>query len=320
MVLRLLTPGLCTMLVDFGRSASRSLGVPVGGAADRWSLALGNGLVGNPPDAPALEINLAGPTLCADVELACVLYGAPFALTAGRRPLTPGVTFTLRAGEELHIGSTRSGVRAYLCAHGGLYARTVLHSESSLGPLPAGTELRCIPAIIPARFIRPPCHWNREPYTLRALDGPHAGWFQAAEFFGREFRVREASNRMGLRLEGEPLTMPDRELTSEPVSPGAVQVTRDRQCIVLGVDGQTIGGYPKIAHVISADLDKLGQLRPGDTIRFVRVSMGEAEALYRQKQAELREWLTRLLETAPAKSPGRPVVSDRDADKTDQGP
>src|SRR5579883_290211 len=73
MVLRLLTPGLCTMLVDFGRPASRSLGVPVGGAADRWSLALGNGLVGNPPDTAALEINLAGPTLRADVELACVL-------------------------------------------------------------------------------------------------------------------------------------------------------------------------------------------------------------------------------------------------------
>ena len=308
------------MLVDFGRLASRSLGVPVGGAADRWSLALGNGLVGNLPDTPALEINLAGPTLRADEELACVLYGAPFALTAGRQPLTPGVTFTLRPGEELHIGSTRSGVRAYLCVHGGLHARTVLHSESSLGPLPAGTELHCTPGTIAARFIRPPCHWNREPRTLRALDGPQAGWFEPTEFFGHEFRVREASNRMGLRLEGDPLTLPDRELTSEPVSPGAVQVTRDRQCIVLGVDGQTIGGYPKIAHVISADVDKLGQLRPGEVIRFVRVGLEEAEALYRQKQAELREWLTRLRETAPAKSADPPVVSHPDADKTDQRP
>ena len=320
MVLRLLTPGLHTLLVDFGRPAARSLGVPVGGAADRWSLALGNGLVGNPPDTAALEINLAGPTLRADVELACVLFGAPFALTAGRRPLTPGITFTLLPGEELHIGSTRTGMRAYLCVRGGLHARTVLHSESSLGPLPAGTELHCTSGAIPARFIRPPCQWNREPRTLRALDGPQAGWFHAAEFFGQEFRVREASNRMGLRLQGEPLTLPDRELTSEPVSPGVVQVTRDRQCIVLGVDGQTIGGYPKIAHVISADLDKLGQLRPGEVIRFVRASLEEAETLYRHKQAELHEWLTRLWETAPAKSPGRPVVSHPDADKTDPGP
>ena len=99
---------------------------------------------------------------------------------------------------------------------------------------------------------------------------------------------------MGLRLRGTPLRMPERELLSEPVCPGSVQVTRDGQCIVLGVDGQTIGGYPKIAHVISADLDKLGQLRPGDPIRFVRSSVDEARTLYRRKQSELSEWLARL--------------------------
>jgi allophanate hydrolase subunit 2 len=73
-----------------------------------------------------------------------------------------------------------------------------------------------------------------------------------------------------------------------------VQVTRDGQCIVLGVDGQTIGGYPKIAHVISADLDKLGQLRPGDPVRFVRSSLAEAETAYHGKQVEIHEWLMRL--------------------------
>ena len=128
-------------------------------------------------------------------------------------------------------------MRAYLCVRGGLHARTILQSQSSLGPLAAGTALHCTPGTIPARFIRPPCHWNREPRTLRALEGPQADWFRAAEFFGQEFRVSAASNRMGLRLQGRPLTLPDRELISEPVSPGAVQVTRDRQCIVLGVDG-----------------------------------------------------------------------------------
>ena len=99
---------------------------------------------------------------------------------------------------------------------------------------------------------------------------------------------------MGLRLEGEPISLPNRELVSEPVCSGTVQVTRDGQCIVLGVDGQTIGGYPKVAQVISADLDKLGQLRPGDRIRFRWVSLAEAEDLYRHKQKELREWLLRL--------------------------
>jgi antagonist of KipI len=99
---------------------------------------------------------------------------------------------------------------------------------------------------------------------------------------------------MGLRLHGEPLTMPSRELVSEPVCPGTVQVTRDGQCIILGVDGQTIGGYPKIAQVISADLDKLGQLRPDERVRFEWTSLSDAETLYRRKQAEIQAWVIRL--------------------------
>jgi antagonist of KipI len=100
---------------------------------------------------------------------------------------------------------------------------------------------------------------------------------------------------MGLRLDGEPLDVPQRELVSEPVSPGAVQALPNGQCVVLGVDGQTIGGYPKIAQVVSADLDKVGQLRPGDRVKFKRVDLVEAEIVYRQKARETREWVTRLL-------------------------
>jgi antagonist of KipI len=95
-------------------------------------------------------------------------------------------------------------------------------------------------------------------------------------------------------LQGEPLPWPERELVSEPACAGSVQVTRDGQCILLGVDGQTLGGYPKIAQVITADLDLLGQLRPADEVFFVRVSLDHAEAINRAKEAELNEWLTRL--------------------------
>src|SRR5262249_61631977 len=111
--------------------------------------------------------------------------------------------------------------------------------------------------------------------------------------------VTPASNRMGLRLRGAPLSLPQRELVSEPVCPGTVQVTRDGQCIILGVDGQTFGGYPKIAQVISADLDLLGQLRPGDRVRMQRVTLGEAEEGYRQRQAVLRGGVMRLRVTHP---------------------
>src|SRR5581483_8484510 len=105
MSLHVLEPGLYSLVVDFGRPGSRSLGVAVGGAADRSSLALGNALVGNPPGAAALEICLAGPALQADEDLACVVHGAPFAATIGSRSLPPGVTFTLRAGEVLRVGA-----------------------------------------------------------------------------------------------------------------------------------------------------------------------------------------------------------------------
>jgi antagonist of KipI len=293
MTLRVLDPGLYTLVVDFGRPHSRSLGVPLGGAADRASLMLGNALLGNPPDAPALEMSLAGPTLEAGCELACVVYGAPFTLQSDRQPLRPGKTFTLSPGEQLHLGGALSGVRAYLCVLGGLQTPLVLGSRSSLAPLQAGTELICIPGRTLPRFAE--INLEPEPGTpLRIVPGAQAGWFARDDFEDREFEVSPASNRMGLRLRGQPLPVPEREMVSEPVCPGAVQATRDGQCIILGVDGQTIGGYPKIAQVISADLDRLGQLRPGERIRFQRVSLTEAETLYRARQTALREWVTRL--------------------------
>jgi biotin-dependent carboxylase-like uncharacterized protein len=289
------------LVVDFGRSHYRSLGVPVGGAADRTSLALGNGLVGNPPDAAALEMSLAGPTLQAQCELACVVMGAPFELVSDRQCLTLGKTFTLEPDEVLRIGGTPHGMRAYLCIRGGLQEPVVLGSRSSLQPLRAGAELACLPGRIQGRFIH---HSFEEPgpRCLRTLEGPQVSWFPREGCFVPDaestslpnFRVSQASNRMGLRLVGEPLRLPGRELVSEPVCPGSVQVTHDGQCIILGVDGQTIGGYPKIAQVIRADLDTLGQLRPGEVISFRRVSLEEAEAAYRKKQVELVEWLVRL--------------------------
>ena len=99
---------------------------------------------------------------------------------------------------------------------------------------------------------------------------------------------------MGVRLDGPPLTMPNRELVSEPVAPGAVQVTNDGKPIVLGVDGQTIGGYPKVAHVIATDLDALGQLRPGDEVRFQLVSEDAAEAAAAEQREALRKWVRRI--------------------------
>src|SRR5262249_44279971 len=151
-----------------------------------------------------------------------------------------------------------------------------LGSKSGLSAISSGTDLACPGASAPRRFVTGDFEWNKEPRLLRVLDGPQASWFQSEELYSQQFTVSQASNRMGVRLSGVPFSLPGRELVSEPVCPGSVQVTSDGQCVVLGVDGQTIGGYPKIAQVVRADLDKLGQLRPDDRIGFLPVDLAEA--------------------------------------------
>src|SRR6185295_8494559 len=132
MSLIVLEPGIESRLVDLGRPRTRSLGVPVGGAADRRSLMLGNSLIGNPPDAAALEIALKGPRLRADADVGCVLLGAPFEAHCDGYPIEAGRSFTMRAGQELHIGGTKIGARAYLCVRGGFDVPRILASRSGL--------------------------------------------------------------------------------------------------------------------------------------------------------------------------------------------
>ncbi len=309
MSLTVLSPGLYSLPVGVGTPGRRALGVPLGGAADRTSFLLGNALVGNPPDAVALELTLAGPTLQAECPVAAVVFGAPFEITRNGSPLEPGLTFTLEVGDVLRVGGTPTGCRAYLCVAGGIDRR-------GSGPLTAGELLGCRPGRTGGRSLfaattgsgkAPAAPGGRgEEFPLRVLPGPQRDWFPGDSFFARPFTVSPASNRMGVRLLGEPIPKRAGELTSEPVAPGAVQITNDGLPVVLGVDGQTIGGYPKVAHVIRADLDKLGQLRPGDAVRFVAVSEEEAVAAAAEAKRSLHVWLTRLAVAAPIVPAGIP--------------
>ena len=309
MGLRVLEPGLYSLLVGRGRTGSRHLGVPVGGPADYSACALGNALVGNPPDALALEVTLLGPTLRADAPIAGVVFGAPFQLSG---LLEVGRSFNLDAGEVLKIGGTPSGCRAYLCVAGGFCGREILGSASALEPIRRGDVLECGSSSLQSRWganpfppgtgvppVRgrtgvPPVQAMQDrrdagpTQQIRVLPGPQRYWFPDSHFFEQSYTVSAAGNRMGLRLLGTPLLRAPRELASEPVAPGAVQITNDGLPVILGVDGQTIGGYPKIAHVIRADLDALGQLRPGDSVRFVEITEEDAEAANREKRATLR--------------------------------
>ncbi len=290
MTLRVLSAGTHSLVVDRGRPRSRALGVPVGGPADSTAFALGNALLGNSIDAPALELTLAGPALRAVGEVGLCVFGAPFQLFVDEAPVLANHSFTLRDRQVLRIGGTASGCRAYLCVVGGFHAPRVLDSVSAFEPIVAGNELACATSTRPGRGIE---WFPSHVVEIRCLPGPQADWFDAT-FFENTYRVQPASNRMGVRLDGPPLILPKRELVSEPVAPGAVQITNDGRPIVLGVDGQTIGGYPKIAHVVSADLDALGQLRPGAEVRFRLVIEDEAARLATAKRFELRAMLRRI--------------------------
>src|SRR5262249_10201421 len=146
--------GTYSLIVDAGRPTTRGLGVPVGGPADRTSLALGNAVVGNSPFTPALEITLTGPTLTADTDVGLCVFGAPFRVDRDGASVEPGTTFTLRVGQTLRVGGTPTGCRAYLCVPGGFRAAEVLGSRTGLDPVKAGDVLACESSQLPGRGLR----------------------------------------------------------------------------------------------------------------------------------------------------------------------
>src|ERR1700722_10178382 len=156
MSLRVVEPGLCSLIVDNGRPRTRSLGVPSGGPADYSSFALGNAILGNPANAAALEIALVGPTLQAITRTGAVVFGSPVALSSGHQRLTCNQSFTLEPGEELHIAGIRDGARAYLCVIGGFQTPVILGCRCSLAPVRRDDMLPCAESSMRARAIHLP--------------------------------------------------------------------------------------------------------------------------------------------------------------------
>jgi 5-oxoprolinase (ATP-hydrolysing) subunit C len=296
-------PGASATVQDRGRPGYRGFGVPVGGAFDRASHDLANALLGNGADDATLELTLVGGTYRAEAPLALALAGAPMsalirAVSGPDRPLAIPQSATLRAGEELVIGGCPRGVRTYLAVRGGWRTPPILGSRSSEARVEPGDVLPALPgSSTPSR--RPvawPWQVSGEDEPFRVIDGPDAGPDDgnARLLESGEYRVSAQSNRMGLRLEGPPIAAESpADRVSAPVAPGAIQVAGG-QPIVLGVAGGTMGGYPHLAHVITADLDRLGQLRPGDPVYFRRVEVEEARRLDRLRRSELARWLTIL--------------------------
>ncbi len=287
---------------DAGRPGYRQLGVPLSGALDPEWLAIANALVGNPAPTVALEMRLLGPKLRARTPLSIALAGEFSAriedATGQSRPAANWCSHTLAAGDLLQIGSLRSAI-GYLAVRGGFDLPVVLGSRSTyaragLGgfdgrALRAGDKVKIgapqgLPSVAGATGIS--VHLPDAPVLragpLRVIAGPQRDHFTDAtwqQFVGSEFTVSREADRMGLRLDGPRLEHArGADIVSDGVTPGAIQVPGDGRPIVLLADCQTVGGYPKIATVIGADLPRLGHALPGEALRFMAVTQAEALA------------------------------------------
>jgi antagonist of KipI len=283
------SPGLFTTVQDLGRMGFGPLGVSPSGAGDPMALRIGNRLVGNPEGAAALEMTLLGGTFLLAEERWVAFTGASL-------DWTPRL---LRAGETLRTPPMPDGARIYLCVAGGidvpLFAGSAsTHILSGLGgfegrALRKGDRLRVGPVVGPPRRLRTgvgPLLEHRK--TLRVTRGPQWDWFDPAALFAAPCRVTDDSNRLGLRLQGVGFAGAHGKMISEGVPLGAIQVPAGGQPIILFVEQQTTGGYPKIANVIAADLPSVGQLRPRDEVRFELVTPAVARAAIREQEALLR--------------------------------
>ncbi|MGY1823504.1 5-oxoprolinase subunit C family protein [Geodermatophilus sp. SYSU D00079] len=280
--LTVLAPGPLTTVQDAGRPGQGALGIGRSGACDRAAAALANRLVGNDPDAAVLEVTLGGLALRADADLLVATTGA-------RCPGSPAHNgpHRLGAGDELRLGAPGTGLRTYLAVRGGIAVEPVLGSRatdllSGLGPpaltagdvLPVGEAAGPLPGVDLAPVADPP----GGEVTVRVLPGPRADWFSgdaAAVLTGTTWTVTGESNRIGLRLDGPPLErVRPGELASEGMVRGALQVPPSGLPVLFLADAPVTGGYPVIAYVADEDVDRCGQLRPGQALRFRGTSLG----------------------------------------------
>jgi len=301
--------GFLTSVQDVGRTGFREFGVSAGGALDPFALRVANLLVGNDEAAAGLEITFGGLQLHFQEERIVAWCGGEFDVHVGSTALPVGHAALVRAGDELKFGRSEIGCRAWLTISGGINVPIVLSSRSTdlranFGGfngralrdgdvLPLVQKSRSTPAATGISSWTAPHDWvspaKHEP-TLRFVRGVDWNRFSAStlqHFINELFAVSSDSDRMGVRIDGPELKREDNvDLISEAVAPGTIQVPPSGKPILLLGDCQTIGGYPKIAHVITVDLGIAAQLRAGDRVRFSEVSLADAHHLLLERERE----------------------------------
>lgn len=308
--IEVMSGGLFATVQDLGRFGWAHFGVSSGGAADPVSLVLANRLVGNKDHAAAIEMTAMGGSFRFLRETWIAVTGSDCAPRLDGEPLSMWTSYPVRAGQILSMGALEGGLRAYLAIEGGIDVPKLMGSRSTFvggrwGGLD-GRELRSGDTVRVFRAgerrggyrrVRSSVRrWFQEDAhsVVRATKGPQWHWFSEEArraFFTAEFQVTPETDRRGIRLNGPELPWADSrrgvELVTEGVAAGSIQVPSGGQALVLYCEQQTTGGYPKIATVVAADLFHLGQVRPGQRIRFREVSLDEAWDLAGRRRREL---------------------------------
>ena len=308
--------GFLTSVQDLGRSGFRRSGVSLSGALDVHGLRVANVLVGNEENAAGVEATFGTIRIGFEDERLVAWCGGAFSVRVGGEDLRAGHVGLVEKDEEVTMVAPNSGGRAWLAISGGIDVPLVLRSRSTdlrgnFGgyegrPLRDGDVLSlfkersrlCGTDSLHRRFQTAapwgaPATWavheNRNP-ILRVVKGPDWDRFTSEaqqSLLASAFKVTSDSDRMGVRLEGLELKRTESsDLLSEAVAPGTLQVPPNGQPILLLCDCQTIGGYPKIAHVITVDFPIAAQVCPGDTVRFQEVSLAEAQTLLREREKD----------------------------------
>ena len=307
MGLTVIKPGIQATLQAAPRMGLRHLGIPASGPADPLSMALANRLVGNLSTTPALELPLGLASFRTGAACHVALTGARAPISIDGSPAPMHRTLEVGEGQEIAIGATEAGARVYLAIAGGFVADDVLGSASTCLPagfgghhgraLKAGDHLAATPPEAPPQPQETPQALRQvlsHSFALRCVPGPDARLL-APETLQNEFVATRRADRIGIELTG-PWPRPENgaQKPSAPVFPGAVQLTPSGNAFVLLPDSQTTGGYPHVLQVTRADRHLLGQVRPGDRIRFLMRTPDEAAEDLRRKTAFLRSWLPDL--------------------------
>jgi biotin-dependent carboxylase-like uncharacterized protein len=301
-----LTPGPYTTVQDRGRFGYQHMGIPVSGVLDAYAFRTANLLVGNPEDRAVLEMTILGPQLAVMQTVDVALTGAEMEMKLNFKPVEAWKSIRVEPGDILSIQAVKRGCRGYLAVTGGIAVPEVMGSRSTyVGGKLGGYHGRPIKKgdIVqsgPGTLLGSPRHMpeSRIPRytgqaTLRAIPGPQDDFFDEGltTLFTSEYMVTAKADRMGYRLQGPPVAHradAQRSIISEPTMPGGIQVPADNQPIILLAE-QTVGGYTKIATVISTDIHKIAQATPGDTVSFQRVDLDTAHAIYREQEEQLKE-------------------------------